>query len=52
MTASALAIDAELKNEGYSPNDEDFYDEIDKRMRAAFPNKFTTNGRASNNRTK
>ena len=37
MTASALAIDAELKNEGYSPNDEDFYDEIDKRMRAAFP---------------
>ena len=41
MTASALAIDAELKNEGYSPNDEDFYDEIDKRMRTAFPNKFT-----------
>ena len=40
MTASALAIDAELKNEGYSPNDEDFYDEIDKRMRAAFPSKF------------
>ena len=42
MTASALAIDAELKNEGYSPNDEDFYDEIDKRMRTAFPSKFTT----------
>ena len=41
MTASALAIDAELKNEGYSPNDEDFYDEIDKRMRTAFPTKFT-----------
>tara|TARA_Y100000593_G_scaffold25150_1_gene50224 strand:+ start:138 stop:1100 length:963 start_codon:yes stop_codon:yes gene_type:complete len=41
MTASALAIDAELKNEGYSPNDEDFYDEIDKRMHAAFPTKFT-----------
>ena len=40
MTASALAIDAELKNEGYSPNDEDFYDEIDKRIRAAFPSKF------------
>jgi len=40
MTASALAIDAELKNEGYSPADEDFYDEIDKRMQAAFPNKF------------
>ena len=42
MTASALAIDAELKNEGYSPNDEDFYNEIDKRMRTAFPSKFTT----------
>ena len=41
MTASALAIDAELKNEGYSPNDEDFYDEIDKRIRTAFPSKFT-----------
>tara|TARA_E500000178_G_scaffold353371_1_gene419104 strand:- start:4562 stop:5512 length:951 start_codon:yes stop_codon:yes gene_type:complete len=40
MTASALAIDAELKNEGYSPNDEDFYSEIDKRIRAAFPSKF------------
>ena len=44
MTASALAIDAELKNEGYSPNDEDFYNEIDKRMRTAFPSKFTTQG--------
>jgi hypothetical protein len=42
MTASALAIDAELKSEGYSPNDEDFYNEIDKRMRTAFPSKFTT----------
>jgi hypothetical protein len=40
MTASALAIDAELKNEGYNPTDEDFYDEIDKRIRTAFPNKF------------
>jgi hypothetical protein len=44
MTASALAIDAELKSEGYSPNDEDFYNEIDKRMRTAFPSKFTTQG--------
>ena len=42
MTASALAIDAELKNEGYNPTDEDFYDEIDKRIRTAFPSKFTT----------
>jgi len=37
MTASALAIDAELKNEGYSPNDEDFYNEIDKRIKNKVP---------------
>ena len=41
MTASALAIDAELKSEGYNPTDEDFYTEIDKRIRSAFPHKFT-----------
>ena len=41
MTASALAIDAELKNEGYTPEDTDFYTEIDKRLRSAFPQKFT-----------
>jgi len=42
MTASALAIDAELKNEGYTPQDLDFYTEIDKRITAAFPHKFKT----------
>ena len=42
MTASALAIDAELKNEGYTPQDPDFYTEIDKRITAAFPHKFKT----------
>jgi len=42
MTASALAIDAELKNEGYTPEDPDFYKEIDKRVHAAFPHKFET----------
>ena len=40
MTASALAIDAELKNEGYTPEDPDFYTEVDKRIKAAFPHKF------------
>jgi len=44
MTASALAIDAELKNEGYTPEDPDFYTEIDKRITAAFPHKFKTEG--------
>ena len=33
-------LDAELKNEGYSPNDEDFYDEIDKRMYEHFKDRF------------
>ena len=41
MTASALAIDAELKSEGYNPTDQDFYTEIDKRIRSSFPHKFT-----------
>jgi hypothetical protein len=40
MTAAALAIDAELKGEGYDPNDEDFYEEINKRIKDTFPQKF------------
>jgi hypothetical protein len=40
MTAAALAIDAELKGEGYNPNDQDFYTEVDKRIRNSFPQKF------------
>tara|TARA_A100000172_G_scaffold36331_1_gene22047 strand:+ start:3404 stop:4351 length:948 start_codon:yes stop_codon:yes gene_type:complete len=40
MTAAALAIDAELKNEGYDPSDNDFYQEIDNRIKASFPHKF------------
>ena len=49
MTASALAIDAELKAEGYDPSDSDFYNEINKRMEAAFPHKFK--GEAPKERT-
>lgn len=40
MTASALAIDAELKQMGYDPNEEDFYEEIDRRLKTEFPHKF------------
>ena len=40
MTAAALAIDAELKSEGYDPSDNDFYQEIDNRIKTAFPHKF------------
>jgi len=39
-TAAALAIDANLKNEGYDPSSDDFYKEVDKRLRAELPNKF------------
>ena len=39
-TAAALAIDASLKNEGYDPTSDDFYKEVDKRLRAELPNKF------------
>jgi hypothetical protein len=35
-TAAALAIDAELKGEGYDPSDDEFYEEIDKRLEMAF----------------
>ena len=40
MTSAALAIDAELKADGYSPEDEEYYEEIDNRLRSQFPNKF------------
>ena len=35
-TAAALALDAELKGEGYDPSDDEFYEEIDKRLETAF----------------
>ena len=40
MTAAALALDYELKNEGFDPLDDEFYGEIDRRMREQFPHKF------------
>jgi len=40
MTASALALDAELKEEGFDPSDPEFYNEIDNRLKEAFPSKF------------
>ena len=42
MTAAALALDAELKEEGFSPDDPEFYKEIDNRIRETFPNKFNS----------
>ena len=40
-TAAALAVDAELKGEGYSPSDNEFYEEIDKRLQKAFPQNYS-----------
>tara|TARA_R110002126_G_scaffold100207_2_gene231612 strand:- start:1243 stop:2208 length:966 start_codon:yes stop_codon:yes gene_type:complete len=40
MTTLALETDAELKAEGYDPTDEDFYQEIDARLRSKFPERF------------
>jgi len=42
MTASALALDAELKEEGFDPSDPEFYNEIDNRIKEAFPHKFNS----------
>ncbi len=39
MTAAALALDAELKEQGWNPSEDDFYTEVDKRLRESFPNK-------------
>lgn len=40
MTAAAFAIDAELKNEGYDPESEDYYEALDARLRSEFPHRF------------
>ena len=48
MTAGALAIDAALKEEGYNTGEVDYYQEVDKRMRENFPQKF--NGESQINR--
>jgi len=40
MTAAALAIDAQLKEEGFDPSDDEFYGEVTSRLRSSFPAKF------------
>ena len=39
-TAAALAIDADLKEEGFNPTDDDYYIEIDSRLKEAFPHRY------------
>tara|TARA_R110000803_G_scaffold14670_1_gene40687 strand:- start:3411 stop:4457 length:1047 start_codon:yes stop_codon:yes gene_type:complete len=40
MTAAAIAIDEQLKGEGFDPTDDEFYEEIDMRLQQSFPAKF------------
>ena len=40
MTAASLAIDGQLKEEGFNPTDPDYYTEIDRRIKETFPHKF------------
>jgi len=40
MTAASLAIDSQLKEEGFTPTDPDYYTEIDRRIKETFPHKF------------
>ena len=42
MTAAALAIDNDLKQMGLNPSDNEFYSEVDNRLKKAFPHKFNT----------
>jgi hypothetical protein len=51
LTAGALAIDTELKEEGYDPTSSDFYKEIDKRLKENFPHKFKKENKEETNRT-
>lgn len=39
MTQAALAVDAELKSEGFDPSDDEYYDEVDRRLSEQFPEK-------------
>ena len=41
LTAAALHIDAQLKAEGFDPSDEEFYTEVDQRLRENYPKKFS-----------
>lgn len=40
MTMGAFTIDKQLKQEGFDPSSDEYYTEVDKRMRVEFPHKF------------
>lgn len=45
MTTLALEIDQTLKGEGYDPSEEDFYSEINNRLRQQYPERFEVDNR-------
>lgn len=40
MTNAALSIDAQLKEEGFDPSDDEYYSEVDQRLKEQFPHRF------------
>lgn len=47
MTAAALAISNELLEDGVDPQTDDYFNELDSRLRSEFPQKFKTKAAAS-----
>ena len=45
MTTLALELDQTLKDEGYSPSENEFYQEIDNRLRQQYPERFGVDNR-------
>ena len=43
MTGAARAIHETLVQEGFEPSTDEYYAEIDRRMRSEMPNKFASN---------
>ena len=53
MTYTAFDLHQKITDEGYDPSSDEYYAEIDKRIRLEFPNKFdTTDGKVQENTTK
>jgi hypothetical protein len=42
LTAATVAIAGELEADGFDPNDDDYYTEVEKRLKAELPGKFAT----------
>tara|TARA_R100001594_G_scaffold88681_1_gene122933 strand:+ start:2675 stop:3592 length:918 start_codon:yes stop_codon:yes gene_type:complete len=52
MTYASFGLHRRLVSEGYNPNSDDYYTEIDKRIRNEFPHKFKDEGGSVNGSTK